>query len=463
MRVRRAWVELGVGVLASAGAVAIVSAAVEVLRPYVPVLSLGVLYVFAVLPVAVLWGAALAAAVSVASMLVFNWFFLPPEHTFHLRETSNWLALAVYLGTAVVVSTLAARVRRRRDDAERRRREAEVLAEVATDLLRGTTLDDVVERLTILAAAVVGVGDARLELGETAPGPGERGLPLVAGRRVVATLVVDERDELDEAVAERFLPALAALLAVAVDRATLQAEAFEAEALRRSDALKTALLRSVSHDLRSPLTAILASAGGLANAELTLDDADREGLVETIRAEARRLDRVVGNLLDLSRLEAGAVDPHRELWPVDELVGQAVESIAEGAERVVVELDPDAPPVRADAAQVERAIANLVENALRYSPAGSRVVVRTDHGTRELRIHVLDRGPGLSDTERAAVFEPFRRGTGAAGKGRGSGLGLAIARGFVEANGGRLWAQADQGGGHFVLSLEAAKRPAARA
>ena len=335
-----------------------------------------------------------------------------------------------------------------------------MLAGVAADLLRGTALDDVVERLTGLAAAVVRVGDARLELGDASPGAGERGLPLAAGRRVVATLVVDERDEIDDAVVERFLPALAALLAVALDRAALQAEAFEAEALRRSDALKTALLRSVSHDLRSPLTAILASAGGLANPELALDDADRAGLVETIRAEARRLDRVVGNLLDLSRLEAGAADPHLELWSVDELVGQAIESVPEGAERVVVELDPDAPPVRADAAQVERAIANLVENALRYSPAGSRVLVRVEQGGRELRIHVLDHGPGLSDAERNAVFAPFRRGAGA--EGRGAGLGLAIARGFVEANGGHLWAQADTAGGHFVLSLETAKRPAAR-
>ena len=226
MRIRRAWVELGVGVLASAGAVAVVSAAVALLRPYVPVLSLGALYVFAVLPVAVLWGAELAAAVSVASMLVFNWFFLPPEHTFHLRETANWLALAVYLVTALVVSTLAARVRRRRDDAEQRRREAEVLAEVAADLLRGTALDDVVERLAALAAAVVRVGDARLELGDATPGAGERGLPLAAGRRVVATLVVDERDEVDDAVVERFLPALAALLAVALDRTALAGGGF---------------------------------------------------------------------------------------------------------------------------------------------------------------------------------------------------------------------------------------------
>jgi two-component system sensor histidine kinase KdpD len=217
--------------------------------------------------------------------------------------------------------------------------------------------------------------------------------------------------------------------------------------------LKTALLRAVSHDLRSPLTAILASAGALANPELALDEADREALADAIRDEARRLDRVVGDLLDLSRLEAGAAEPHRELWPVDELVSQALAGVAAGAERVVVELAADAPPVRVDAAQVERALANLVENALKFSPSGSAVVVRAEHGATELRIHVVDRGSGLTPAERETVFQPFRRGERAAGGVRGAGVGLAIARGFAEANGGRIWTQDDPTGGHFVLSL----------
>src|SRR5213076_852025 len=195
MRLGRTRWELAVGLLASAGAVALVTAAVEVLKLYVPVPSLGVLYVFAVLPVALLWGVVLGAAVSVASMLAFNWFFLPPEHTFHLRDTENWAVLAVYLVTAFVVSALAARARRRAELAERREREA--AARAAAEL--------------------------------------------------------------------------------------------EPEALRRSDALKTALLHAVSHDLRSPLTAILAAASGLGNPDVRLARADRDDLVETIRAEAERL------------------------------------------------------------------------------------------------------------------------------------------------------------------------------
>jgi two-component system sensor histidine kinase KdpD len=442
------------GALASVGAVALVSLAIAALRPYIPVLSLGVLYVFAVLPVAVAWGLGFAIAVSIGSMLAFNWFFLPPEHTFQLRDGANWLALAVYLVTAVVVSALAARGRRRRDDAEQRRREADVLAEAAGDLLRWTDLALELKKLAELAARVLHVDAARIELGEVEARPGERAVLVAVGLRPVATLFVDAEAELDAAVAKRFLPAVAALLAVAADRAALEAEAMEAETLRRADALKTALLRAVSHDLRSPLTAILASADALGSTVLRLEPADYDALVTGIREEAMRLDRVVTKLLDFSRLEAGAVEMHPQLWSVDELVGQAIEAMPE-AERLIVELDPDAPPVRVDAAQIERVLANLLENALKFSPPGTPVVVRVEHGATELRIHVVDRGPGVSAAERDTIFQPFRRGGGV-----GSGLGLAIARGFAEANGGRLWTQEDPAGGHFVLALATVPQPA---
>jgi len=443
--------KLASGVVASAAAVALVTAAIALIERVVPVISLGALYLFAVLPIAVVWGLELAIAVSIASMLAFNWFLLPPTHTLQLRDSANWLALAVFLVTAVVVSALAAHARRRRDDAEQRRREADVLAEAAGDLLRGTELSAELEKLAQLTAGVLGLRAARIELGAQ---PG--GVPIEVNRRRVATLFVDE--PLDPMVARRFLPALAALLAVAVGRADLEAEALEAEALRRTDVVKTALLRSVSHDLRSPLTAIRASAEAMGSAELQLDAADRAALVTAIREEAERLDRVVANLLDASRLEAGAVESHRELWSVEELVGQALDSVRADAGRIIVDLPADLPPVNVDAGQIERAIANLISNALRFSPPGSPVVVRVEQGATELRIHVVDRGPGIAAEERGAIFQPFHHGAGG-----GSGLGLAIARGFAEANGGRLWTQEDPVGGHFVLALATAPRPAVRA
>jgi two-component system sensor histidine kinase KdpD len=449
-------VELAVGLLASAGSVAFVSALIEVLRSYMPVLSLGVLYVFAVLAVAVFWGIELAVVVSVASMLAFNWFFLPPTHTFQLRDGANWAVLAVYLVTAVVVSALAARARRRAEIAERREREASVLAAMAGDLLAGTELAEELERVGVLTAGVLGVPHVRIALGVEPPEERETAYPLAVTGRRVGTVLVGSEHPVDPEAAERFLPALASLLAVEVDRAGLEAEVLEAEALRRSDTIKTALLRAVSHDLRSPLTAIVAAASGLANPEVRLDRADRDVLVETIRAEADRLNRLVGNLLDLSRLQSGVAAPHPELWPIDGLVSRALEQLGPDEARVATELDPDAPPVRVDPVQIERVLVNLLENALKFSPAESTVRVRTETSGSELLVHVLDLGQGVSPGLREAVFEPFRRGDEAAI--RGAGLGLAIARGFAEVNGARVWAEGDASGGHFVLALPVADR-----
>jgi two-component system, OmpR family, sensor histidine kinase KdpD len=411
--------EILVGVLASAGAVALVTAAVALVEPYVPVLSLGVVYVFAVLPVAVLWGLAYAIPVSVASMLAFNWFYLPPTHTFALQDGANWFALAVYLVTAVVVSDLAARARRRAREAEQREREAALLAQIGSALLQGVGVREELELISAQTAEVLGVAAAAIELGQ-----GGAGYPLRAGGREVGRLVVPTGELPDAAALARFLPPLASLLAVA-----------------QEDAVKTALLRTVSHDFRSPLTAIAAAVDGLENAELALDEGDRAGLLETIRLESSRLGRLVANLLDLSRLEAGGATPRPELWTVDELVGQALDGLP-GSERVDVELDEELRPVELDAAQLQRALANLLENALKFSPGRVRVLGRE---TGEfVRIEVLDDGPGIAEEQVERVFEPFQ--------GSGTGLGLAIARGFAEANGARLWAEPGAGG-RFVLAL----------
>jgi two-component system sensor histidine kinase KdpD len=330
----------------SAAAVAVVTVAVYGLNQVAPVLSLGGLYLFAVLPVAVFYGLAYALLVSVASMLAFNFFFLPPLHTFALTDSSNWVALAVYLVTAVVVSELAA----------------------------------------------------------------------VARRRAIA--------------------------------------AADAEALRRSDAVKTAVLHAVSHDLRSPLTAIRAASGGLESSSLELDDEDRAALLETIRLETARLERLVANLLDLSRLEAGAAQPQPELWAVDELVSRALETLGPDADRVRVRLAGGAPPVRVDAAQLERALANVIENALRLSSPSDPVDVTVAVAGDEVLVRTDDRGPGLAEDDLERIFEPFEQGAAAR---RGTGLGLAIARGFAQANGCRLWAEPrPHSGASFVLAIPGA-------
>jgi two-component system sensor histidine kinase KdpD len=336
------------------------------------VLSLAVLYLLAIIPVAMAWGTLFGIGMAVGSMLCFNFFFLPPLYTLTLQDTRNWFALLVFLVTAVVVSELATRSRRRAEEAE---------------------------------------------------------------------------------------AALRALQELTEERERLAQEALEAEAFRRSDALKTALLRAVSHDLRSPLMAILTSAGALNNDELSLEADDRRELTETILGEAGRLDRLVSDLLDLSRLQAGAAAPEPGDWPVDDLVLQTLDD-AEAATRVEVALTEDDPPlVHADRVQCERILANLVENALRYSPPGEAVRVQVRETASDVLIRVVDHGPGIAPDDADRIFEPFQRGS-VPGTTRGAGLGLAIARGFAEANGGRVWVESHAGqGATFVLELPLAATP----
>ena len=447
----------GTAVLCSAAAVAIVTGAIFALDSIAPVLSLGVLYVFAVLPIAVLFGLAYALPVSIASMLAFNWFFLPPKHTFTLADSENWVALAVYLVTAAVVSGLAARSRRREAEAERRAREAALLADLAGSLLESSQVQEELRGIAARVAAALGAARGRIELDSVRrPDRGESAHELRAGDRDVGRLFLE--DDPDPEVARRLLPGLASLLAVAVDRERLGRRAVEAEALRRSDAIKTAILRSVSHDLRSPLTAIRAATDGLENRGLDLSDVDREDLLATIDAEARRLDRLVANLLDLSRLELGAAEPKPELWTVESLVGHALTELGPSAERVSVSLADELPPVEVDGSQIGLVLVNVLDNALKLS--AEPVELRGELEGREVTIRVSDRGPGLSDAERERIFEPFEQGRAPI---RGTGLGLAIARGFAQANGAGLRAEGRPGGGAtFVLSIPAARRVTAR-
>lgn len=445
---------------ACAGAVVAVTAAIYILREGVPVLSLGVLYLFAVLPVAVLWGLGYAIAVAFASMAAFNWFFLHPVHTLSLADSEYWLALAVYVVTAVLVSELAARVRRRATEAEQREREEVFLAELSATLLAGRELEDELEHLEKAIALILQADAARIILGGS-PRPSEehRTYELRADDRLVGTLELSHQDTKRAAVRSRFLSALASLLGVALERERLARQARTAEELRRSDAVKTAVLRAVSHDLRTPLTAIRVAAEGLSNPSLDLSFDDRSALLATIKVEAIRLQRVVGDLLDLSRLEAGATETDPDVWMIDELVAQVLDGLGVDGDRVDVALPPESPLVRVDAVQVERVLANLVENALKFSPPETRVRIEVASDGHEGLIRVVDEGPGVALDSLDAVFEPFR--TSANGGHQGTGLGLAIARGFAEANGGRVWIEppGTRKGTTFVLALPKVETP----
>ena len=439
----------------SAAAVVLVTAAIFLLRESVPVLSLGSLYVLAVLPVAILWGRVWAVLVAIASMLAFNFFFLEPVHTFRLSDRSNWLALAVYLATAIAVSELSTRARQRAAEAEQREREEALLGELSVALLQGESLVDELPRIGSATGSVLGVEGARIELGDEAGS----GIELLAGPRLIGRLALPDAERPNPSAVRRFLPALASLLAVGLDREELQRQALAAEGLRTSDAVKTAILRAVSHDLRSPLTAIRVAAESLTSPSLQLSADDRRRQLETLRVETRRLDRLVTNLLDFSRLEAGAARPRTELVGVDELIGQALAGVDADAVPVEVKLPREIPFVEVDSAQVERALVNLLANAQRFAPRGTPVTITVSAADEEVVLRIANKGPAIRPDDLDHVFEPFVRLAGDDDR-EGSGLGLAIARSFAEANGGRVWAESPPGGGAaFGLAFPMAQVP----
>jgi two-component system sensor histidine kinase KdpD len=428
------------GVVAAALGVALITLLVYALKDVAPVLSLGVVYLLVVLLVATVWGPWLASATALASALAFNFFHIPPTGRFTIASGENWVGLIVFFAAAVGASSLAELARKRTAEADERRQEADLSAEMARLLLRGGRLEETLPSVGARLAQALGFSSAAIEL--RAVDAQERSVvfPLREGTRQIGTLVLPAGapEVALRRVQVRIAPALEQLLAAALERDALEAEVVETAALRRSDVIKTALLRSVSHDLRSPLTAILSTAEALESA--TVSEAERKELAEAVIEETGRLSRLIDDLLDLSRLEADAAAPHPEWCSIDEVVRAAIEDLGLPPDTFRVAIDADLPPVRADAAQLERAFANLLENAYRHS-GGHPVSVRgRDVGGRIL-LRFVDRGPGVPEAQRERIFEPFyRSGTSATGH-RGSGLGLAIVRGFVEANGGKVWVE----------------------
>ncbi|MGN6215940.1 MAG: sensor histidine kinase [Solirubrobacterales bacterium] len=241
---------------------------------------------------------------------------------------------------------------------------------------------------------------------------------------------------------------LAELRELSAERDRIEAEAIEAGALRRSDELKTALLRSVSHDLRTPLTSIIAAGAALDSPSVTPQE--RHELSEAVVEEGQRLSRLVANLLDVSRLESGSAPPRREEVDLGGVIEAARESVGATPEQVRLSVDPDLPFLRADPAQLERAFANLIENGVRHGD-GRQVLVRSRQTGGRVVVRVVDQGAGIPEGERARIFEPFYR---RAGEGQGSGLGLAIAKGFIEANGGEIAVESVPGqGSTFVVTF----------
>jgi two-component system, OmpR family, sensor histidine kinase KdpD len=471
-----------VGLIVAVTTVGLCTLIIYPLKHVAPVVSLGVVYLPAVLVVSITWGMSLGYATAILSAGAFNFFHLPPVGQFTIRGSSNWVALIAFLVVAALSSSVAEVTRAQARDADARRREADLAAEMARLLLRGNSLAETLPTAAARLAQTLELSSAAIEM-EAVEGDERRvAFPLREGTTRLGTLLVgtDTSEASLRRLQERVVPALEALWSAALEREGLLGGVVETAALRRADTVKTALLRAVSHDLRSPLTAI--SAAGEAVGSPSLSEQEREEMAAVIQEEARRLSRLVDNLLDLSRLEAGAAEPRRDWTSVDELIQAALRELAGGTDEFSLSIDRDLPTVSVDPVQMERAFVNVLENARRHSggypvSVRARAVRSLAHARREsvasgggggpgerpderqsagdrVIVRVVDRGPGIPPAQLERVFEPFYRAGTPAGGHRGSGLGLAIARGFTEANAGSLRVESLPGqGATFVFEL----------
>jgi two-component system, OmpR family, sensor histidine kinase KdpD len=445
------------GIAVALAAVALTTLAVYPLKQIAPAVSLGVLYLLAVIGVSTFWGLRLGLLTAIASAVAFNFFHIPPVGHFTIAEAQNWVALAVFFVTAAIASTLAELARSRTQEAEARQREADLMAELARTLLGGPSLDPALPVAAERIARALQLPSASLRRGEVAEESGRLSIPLSHDGHRLGTLVVptaiDSQDL--ERLNERLVPGLEALLAAAIDREELLRATVETEALRRSDEIKTALLRTVSHDLRTPITAIRAAAEALASP--TIEEGDRADLREAIVDDSDRLAALVDNLLDLSRLRTGTAEPSTDWCSIEEVIEAALDDLEIDRQRVQLSIGDQLPFIRADAAQLERAFVNLLANAARYS-GGQPVSVRAREVAGRLVVRVVDRGPGIPERDLGRVFEAFYRGDEDPAH-PGAGLGLAIVKGFVEANGGQVSVESLPGQGttfivEFPLGME---------
>ncbi|HEY2398134.1 MAG TPA: ATP-binding protein [Solirubrobacteraceae bacterium] len=447
------------GVLAALTSVAAATALIYPLKQVTPVLSLGVLYVPAVVVVSMFWGRALGIATSLLSAAAFNFFHLPPGGRFSLSDEREWVALVVFVIVAIATGMVGELARARGREAELRRQEADLSAEMAQLLLGTADVEGALEDTAAQLAAAVGVGGAEISVGELDADGRSLLFELdAAGERVGALRLEGDLSPLERArIAERVVPSLASILNAALNRAELEGEVVETAALRRSDELKTAVLRSVSHDLRTPLTAILMAITALDPERPTPENV--ADVREQVSDAAMRLWHLIEKLLDLSVLQAGRAEPRLVWYSIAEVLEEAIEQVAADGAGFKLSVEREMPLLQGDPGQLERAFANVLENAARYC-AGKPVSVRAGNVRGRIRVLVVDQGPGIARGEQERIFLPFYRADDEPSAHPGSGLGLAITKGFVELNGGRISVESLPGQGtSFVVEFPVVEQP----
>jgi len=433
-------------VLAAAG-LPLLTALLVVLQAHLNLSNDLLIYLVVVVAITVVGGFWPAVFASVAACLLLNWYFTEPLHTFTIAEPRSLLALVLFVTVAVAVSSVVHLAARREADAARSSKETESLLGLAQTVLGGAdTPGDVLDHLTAShgghAELLERVGGRWIKVaasGEPAPS--------------VNILRFEVRPDLALEVSGQAASATTSLLAgytaqavAALDRARLRTQAAQAEALAEGDRMRTALLRAVSHDLRTPLASIKASVSSLRQTDVHWTPEDEAELLANIEQNADRLDALVGNLLDMGRLQAGSLEPFLRATAVDEVAPVALRGL-DDADHLAIVVPDDLPLVRADPGLLERVLANLFSNALRHSPPDMRPMLRAKEEGDRVVLDVVDHGPGVPAALKERIFEPFAR---LDERSPGVGLGLAVAKGFAEAMGGTIVAVDTPGGGLTV-------------
>jgi two-component system sensor histidine kinase KdpD len=423
-----------------------------------------------------------ALLAAILGSLLLNYYFIPPIHRLTIAQANNALALGVFIGVALLVGWVVDTAARQTKQAARANAESELLATTAGSVLRGqqglTALLDRIreafgmDSVTLLESVsasgeVVGsTGRSRSLSGSWRPVASCGDCPVTRPEEaeveipVADTLSLALRGRPLPAADRRVLGAFAAYAAVALDQQRLAAQAEAAKPIAAADRMRTALLAAVSHDLRTPLASAKAAVTSLRSPDVNWDKSDQEELLATADESLDRLTHLVENLLDMSRLQAGALSLFPRPVGLDEIVSRALDNLEPAARGIVVDIPDSLPEISVDPAILERVIVNLTENALRYSPDGRPPLLTASSLGDRVELRVVDRGPGIPESDRDRMFVPFQR-LGDTDNTTGVGLGLALSRGLTEAMGGELSAEETPGGGlTMTVSVPVVSSPA---
>ncbi len=450
--------------------------------PHVNPTTVGFTFLIAVLVVSANWGLRYALFLSVVATLAYNFYFLPPVGTFTIADPQNWVALVAFLVTAVIASELAERARREATNSDHRRRELERLYAFSQRLLSSDNVfrlvnaapGQVIETFGGVAAAMFLADPKRkvyysdlaaqgmiskedlertADRGEPSIDPkGVNFVPLRLGVRSVGALALVGAN-----LSRESKEAISSLLAIAIERAGAMEKLAHSEADRESERMRSVLLDSVTHDFRTPLTAIKASAQSLSS-DAGLDESARKELLAVITEESDRIDRLVGEAAEMARFDSHGVELHLAPHRIREAIDLAVESNKNALARHVVRINaPDSlPPINIDLRRIEEVLSQLLDNAAKYSPAGTTITITAETQGQTLVTSVADQGSGIDGVDQGMVFDKFFRGRGQRQSVKGTGMGLAIAKAIIEEHGGTIGLTSQLGHGtvfHFALPL----------